>query len=624
MVQIYSAFNICLIFFVALLAIVFPLSKSQTNNKIQCDEVSRALKKNKPIGYNAAKKCLKSFPFNAKHATETVDLTLHHLKNYYIFFDRAKEPTSSGLTYQPVDLEKELKSLRTKPFESDYDFTTVLRNLLFELKDGHTRITNLCYQNFVYDQNLNLYSVITKDNKQVFNDTLDPSNNDCEVIEIDGKPALQVIIDFADNNIAYSKDRGVRFNMALAPCANLFSQQFTLRVDLPETSSITYKLTCPKKNKKTPFKLERLWNITYNDGINLFQNFCLDQNNITTFSSDDHFAPNSKATNSKFTNSKVTNSKRSTSSNQVKASTSNNKLAHAKLVADNFYLLDDGNKVGVIVITEEKKYVEGMVIDGLNEFKKRGVKKIILDMSNNEGGLLTVSLFLPSLLLSPEQPNSFPTDIIINNFTIPKIKDNFKHKSFDDQDSYNPNFFLNFPDGDKFTSAEEFIGSLKNQRSNLYLNALTPNEKKLLNNTSFPWTSNDMIIITNGFCGSACALTTIFFSEVHNVKTIAVGGLLNTPMSYSTYPGGEVTSPEVIASDAGDNTPDLPGVNAFILAIRESYGFVKNGTNNNIVVKDILEYTFKPADHRIYYDENNAKDSSFLWLKASEILNNKA
>ncbi|CAG8667501.1 648_t:CDS:2, partial [Racocetra persica] len=526
----------------------------QTDAKIKCDEVSTALKRHKPVGYNATKKCLESFPFNDKFATKTVDLTLHHLKSYYVFLDRAKNDPPNGFIYQPVDLEKELKSLRTRPFKSDYDFL-------------------------------------------VFNDTLDPSNNDCEVVEIEGKPALQVIIDFADHNIAYSKDRGVRFNMALAPCINIFSQQFTLREDLPETSSITYKLTCPKKNNKKPFKLERLWNITYKNGFDLFSNFCLDQNNITAFSSNDNFAPNT--------------------------TTSNKKLAHARLVADDFYLLDDGNKVGVVVITEEKEFIESVLIEGFKKFKKLGVKKIILEMSNNPGGLLTVSLFLTSLLLSPEQPNSFPTDIIINNFTIPNIKDNFKHQS-SDEDFYNPHFYLKFPDGDKFTSAEDFIGSLKNQRSSLYLNALTSDEKELLNNTSFPWTSNDIIIITNGFCASACALTTMFFSEIHNVKTIAVGGLLDTPMSYSTYPGGEVTSPEVIASDAGDKSPDLPGINAFTLAVREAYEFVKNGTKKNIIVKDVLEYTYKPADHRLYYDENNAKDLSLLWLKASEILNSKS
>ncbi|CAG8682423.1 6161_t:CDS:2, partial [Racocetra fulgida] len=587
-----------------------------SDTKLQCEGVSKALKRNKSIEYNATKKCLESFPFNAKRATKMVDLTLHFLSSYYVFFDRAKEGPPDGFTYQPVDLENELKSLRTKTFKSDYDFTTALRTILFKLKDGHTRFINNCYTNFIYDQKLSLYSVITTDKKQVFNDTLDPSNNDCEVIEIEGKPALQVIIDFANDKIAYSKDLGVRFNMALAPSRPEYSQHFTLREDLPETSSIAYTLKCPKKHKNKSFKLERPWNITYADGIGLFENFCLTQNNITSFSLNDNFASSSKVT------KLVSNDKNpeSESSNKLKASTSSNKIAHAKLVVDDFYILDDENKVGIAVITQEKQIFEAGQKFGFNELKKRGVEKLILDMTNNIGGALTETLFLTSLLLSSEQPNSFPTNIIINDFTIRTIEDNFKHLSSDDYNLYNPNFYLKFPRGDKFRSPSEFIGTRKNRTSNLYLNALTPDEKKLLNNTSFPWTSDDIIILTNGFCASACALITMFFSEIHNVKTVAVGGLYNTQMSYSTFPGGEVTSENIIGGDAGDNSTEFPGVNALLLTVREAHDFVKNGT---IKVKDVLEYSYKPAKYRLYYDENNAKDPSLLWLEASKILNKK-
>ncbi|CAG8506486.1 3520_t:CDS:2 [Dentiscutata erythropus] len=600
-IHIYLTLNIYLILFVALL----------TDAKLQCEEVSRALKRNEPIDYNVTKKCLESFPFNVKLANKTIDSVLHFMLNYYPFIDRAKEKPPSGFIYQPVDIEKELKLLRENTFKSDYDFSTALRNTLFKLKDGHTRVTNLCYQNFVYDQNLILYSVITTEKKQVFNDTKDPSNIDCEVTKIGGKPALQAIIDFANDSIAYSKDLGVRFNMALAPSIGTFSQQFTLREDFPETPSITYNLECPKKRS---FTLERKWNISYNNGFNLFSNFCLDQNNNTTSALNDNFASSGKVT-------ELATATKLISSDKFEASTSSNekqKIKHAKLVVKDFYLIDDGkNKVGIAVITEERSKLENFLIGGFQKLKNRGAKKLILDVSNNIGGDLTVPLFLTSLLLSPKQPNSFPTDIIINNFTIPKIEDNFNTLGPDDYNIYNPNFYLSFPSGDHFSNASDFIGTREKRTSNLYLNALTSEEEKILNNTSsFPWTSDDIIIITNGFCASSCALLTTFFSEIYNIKTIAVGGLLDTQMSFSTFPGGEVQSPEPISDFSGDKVTDVPGINAFILAIRESYDIDKNGT-----VKDILEYSYKPANYRLYYDENNARDPSLLWLEATKIFN---
>ncbi|CAG8836483.1 11398_t:CDS:2, partial [Gigaspora margarita] len=589
-IQLYSIVNIYLIVFVALLI----------DAKLQCDEVSRALKRKESVEYNVAKKCLESFPFNAKYATKNIDAVLHFLSNYYVFFDRAKENAPSGFIYQPVDLKSELTKLRKKPFKSDYDFFTALRNTLFKLKDGHTRINNICYQHFIFDQKLSLYSVITTDKegkkKQVFNDTLEPSNKDCEVTEIGGKPALQTIKDFANDKIAYSKDLGVRFNMALAPSLNFFSQQFTLRSDLPETSSIKYNLACPKNKSLT---IERKWSIAYEDGFNAFSNFCFDQNNITALSFNDNFESSGK----------VTKSTPSDKFETLASSSKNQKIAHAKKVDEDFYLLNDGKiKVGVAVITEEKEDLVGALKDGFQKLKKRGAKKLILDLSNNVGGDLNVPLFLTSLLLSSKQPNSFPTDIIIQNFTVPIIEKNFKKSDPEDYDIYNPNFYLSFPSGKPFKNASEFIGSREKRTSNLYLNNLSPDEKKLLKKTSsFPWDSDDIIIITNGFCASSCALLTLFFSEIHKVKTISVGGLLDTQMSFSTFPGGEVTSTNIILDSSGDKITDLPNANALILTIREAYNMDINGT-----VKDVLEYSYKPANYRLYYDEKNARDPSLL------------
>ncbi|KAF0333004.1 peptidase s41 family protein [Gigaspora margarita] len=625
-IQVYSNLNVYLILFVTLLVIVLPPS----TGAISCSKASSALKKNKSIKYNDLKECLESFPLDAKLATETVDAVLHFLSSYYVFFDRAKENPPSGFTYQRVDLKNELDSLRKK-FKSnysDYDFSTDLRNIIFKLKDGHTSITNLCYQGFSYDQGLSLYSVVTTDKekkkkqsslisiiifglgiaKGVFEDTVDSSNNNCEVIEIGGKPALQTIKDFANNTIQYSKDLSVRFNMALAPSQQYFLrqffQQFTLREDLPETSSIKYKLTCPKKGS---FTLERKWKITYKDGYDVFSYNCLQQNNETT-SSDKITKLTSR--------DKIT---KSTLSNKFKTSKSKvSKIAHAKVINEgSLYLLNDKSKSGVVVISGEQSKDEDDLKYSFQELKKNGTKKIILDLSNNPGGEITVALFLTSLLFSSKQPNSFPTDIIINNFTIPKIENFFKTKSTED-DYYNPNVFLSFPFGSHFNSSSDFIGTRKKRTSNLYLNVLTSDEKKLLKNVSFPWTSDDIIIITNGFCASACALISLFLSEIHNVRTIAVGGLLDDQMSFSTYPGGEIASPNEVASSAGDKITDVPGKNALSFTVREAYGFDKNNT-----VKDVLEYSYKPADCRLYYDEKNAKDPSLLWHEASKILHNE-
>ncbi|CAG8604070.1 21738_t:CDS:2, partial [Gigaspora rosea] len=588
-------------------AIVSPSKSNKTDPESQCRNVSKAFDNEKLVEYDAAKKCIESFPFDPKFADDTINAVSHFMSSYYVFLDQAKEEPPKGFTYQPVDLIKELNSLRKKTFKSDYDFITALRNTIFKLKDGHTRFNDICYQNFIYDQNLTLYSVVTTDKekkqKQIFKDKLDSSNNNCEVTEIEGKPALQTIIDFANNNISYSKDLGVRFNMALAPSINTFSQLFTLREDLPETSTITYNLKCPKKS----YKLTRKWSVAFSGAA--FENFCFESRNISAkITSEDKATGSTSSDKFKTLVSRSKNNKKSN-------------IKHAKFVTEGFYLVND-DKVGVAVITDENTDSIFDLVDGLKQLNKRGAEKLILDMSNNIGGDPTVSTFI-SLLLFPsnrsKQPNFFPTSININNFTIPIIKKNFDTHS-NDSDDYNPFSFLSFPSGKPFKNVNEFIGPRKNLTSGLHLNPLTRDELHLLKSTShFRWTGDEIIILTNGFCISACALATLYLSEFYKIKTIAVGGLLDTPMSFSTFPGGFDTTENVIAEEAGDNITEVPRENALLLTIREAYDF-----NKNNITTGVLEYLFKPADFRLYYNESNARDPSFLWVDAANILNKKS
>ncbi|RUS28979.1 hypothetical protein BC938DRAFT_481214 [Jimgerdemannia flammicorona] len=52
-----------------------------------------------------------------------------------------------------------------------------------------------------------------------------------------------------------------------------------------------------------------------------------------------------------------------------------------------------------------------------------------------------------------------------------------------------------------------------------------------------PWKSKDYLILSNGICGSSCALFTNRMHQLKNVKTIAIGGILHNPMTYQSFPG---------------------------------------------------------------------------------------
>ncbi|CAG8737235.1 4322_t:CDS:2 [Gigaspora margarita] len=256
----------------------------------------------------------------------------------------------------------------------------------------------------------------------------------------------------------------------------------------------------------------------------------------------------------------------STSSNRFKASASGNKnniksnIENATLVTDGFYMLD-GENVGVAVLTDDQTIFH--LTYRLEQLNYLGAEKFILDMSNNIGG---------------------------DNFTIPIIGKNFNTHAYG-FDFHNPYSYLSFPSGDPF----------KNATSSLHLENLIPSDEKFTSQ----WTSEDVIIITNGFCAVTCALNPYFFLNFIKLKQLPLMAFLTLRCHFPLF-----------RVAAGDKILNIPGKNELNLTIREAYDF-----NNDNIATGVLEYLFKYADYRLYYNESNARDPSFLWVDAANILN---
>jgi hypothetical protein len=188
-----------------------------------------------------------------------------------------------------------------------------------------------------------------------------------------------------------------------------------------------------------------------------------------------------------------------------------------------------------------------------------------------------------------------------------------------------------------FHTVEEFIGN------NTYTRGGTPTRyiSKFVNRYSerlsifiqllsgeffdkHEWKSEDMIILTNGVCGSTCSLITQRIAIKNNVSTVAVGGYKDTPLSYASFPGGQVIQfgklieelDEVCFSQnekLADLIPSPFPIRAdFGFTFRESYDVANK---DNLDQDDVLEFVYKPAEHRYYFDEISARDPSVLWLK---------
>ncbi|RUS31033.1 hypothetical protein BC938DRAFT_478581 [Jimgerdemannia flammicorona] len=173
-----------------------------------------------------------------------------------------------------------------------------------------------------------------------------------------------------------------------------------------------------------------------------------------------------------------------------------------------------------------------------------------------------------------------------------------------------------------------------------------------------PWKPKDYLILSNGNCGSSCALFANRMHQLKKVKTIAVGGIHCDQMTYQSFPGLQVSPsalrsnflqslsifshsniipqpdtnqflhfpdynteilPYMNTTDYGNlnekypalfkNIISLPQRTAFRFTFREGYFPDKADTP--------LEYQFIPADERIDFDPETARNIYSLWFKVA-------
>jgi hypothetical protein len=110
-------------------------------------------------------------------------------------------------------------------------------------------------------------------------------------------------------------------------------------------------------------------------------------------------------------------------------------------------------------------------------------------------------------------------------------------------------------------------------------------------------------VLSDGTCGSTCAVFTSHMDEVDSVITVAMGGISGQAMQYFSFPGGEVLNLGTIiaaASALGITNQTIvpapfPTDADLTFAFLEIYPWFKNQTSLNIP----LEFIFRAANHRL-------------------------
>ncbi|KAG0377534.1 hypothetical protein BGX24_005946 [Mortierella sp. AD032] len=637
---------------------------------------------NPQLTYDVVKRCFTNHKYKPDVAAKVLSALENTLGNFFVFIDQAKVgPTkvaNSPLDTKPVDALKELDAIRKKKWANDYEFQLAVSRFAASFNDGHVSYRNFCYMTAKFMQPLSLYAPVVNGKQDVrvfYVDTTIgkkglPSNPtslvDCVVQTIDGQPALKAIQDFTDRVSAISKDPGVRLNDALASTSwyeewSSSPGGFANRYELPPSASVKYTIQCAKGPVQTlnvPWVIRPSDFFEYSTFTNTksywevqCENSSADYNGRSNSRSSSPI-PSTAAARTLAAGGKkgasetapaITTFRERGKITQPKPGQSNGRgepktpavISQAKLVATSrtsaFYRLT-GSKVKdacVVVIatedTEEHEYDSDEYINfakGLQKLQSQGCTKLILDMTNNGGGLIDFAYYINRLLFPKADPY-FVQDIRTNKMVQDASRQAIKHHSA--RSMLDATQYTSAATNKRFKDSSMFTKDVRQKRGGA---TVTFSQRSyfsynwpflpLKKGQELKFKAENMAIITYGFCASACSMIATRFAITQNVKTYAIGGIAKRPLSYFSFPGGFVTEIASVVSDLSlikykapsKTAPSLlPIMGSANLPMGELYAFA------NSTVPLEYDSQFFAATVHLDQDPVSARHPDNVWVK---------
>ena len=355
------------------------------------------------------------------------------------------------------------------------------------------------------------------------------------------------------------------------------------------------------------------------------------------------------------------------------------------------YLLSD-DSVGVLslpsffeLLLEGESSIATMVEEFIEKCKDAGAKKIVIDVSGNTGGdvllsYVTFKLFFPntypSLLFRGRASSEINTIGSIATKLYELDRDADFDEDIEDLLSYLPDAYEAVEsaiglassnsvteEGEAWPSWEDFYGPVE-ANGDTFTNLATYNFTYLLETwlrgryvslfdrsggeREQPWDAEDIVLLDDGSCGSACSLFSEMVRIDAGVRVVAVGGIpKNGPMqAMMGTRGGNVASWLQLSSlvspwddahdfsssdlvdkfmeEAGVTKDDIeklpPGIYEEDVSLD-----IRGGSVNLLDVvrpdspKDPLQFAYQAADCRLFYTAEMMRDVTQLWLAAAEI-----
>ncbi|KAF9193365.1 hypothetical protein BGZ51_003416 [Haplosporangium sp. Z 767] len=585
--------------------------------------------------------CYKAVPFDRTAAASTLESVMTIFNEYYSFRDSALTPTfEKPFDAAPSDIMRRLETIGRTRYTSDYSFHSDISAAVNSLVDAHASYTAECYNAYAFIQPFTLYAPVTggKQSISVFRDFSDRGYQDCTVEKIDGQDALPYIYNWATRAMSFSKDGGVRLTQALGTqhydedkgTYTISAGEFAQRITLPERNYIDYEFRC--NSSATTIQLRENWKIlrlngaAFNDVQSFKENLCLRDTpsaievkepkperapylvpapEKALLLDDILDAPPGQPTIGEFEDA-------------------------VKLGAGNgtaFYQLKSRPEVGVMVVFTHAVnvgYEVDAILAGFEAFNQLNVTNVILDLQGNTGGSVRFASLLPQLLFPGTDilDKTLPSDLRVTK-EMQQATSILMNNT--DASLFNAGLFLDLKTNSTFTNAGLFqhpITRVRNGRSSLYTELMTIDPLDIppeLTNAvaNYPWTDKpaSMKILTDGRCGSSCALTCHTLATQYKVDSYAVGGITTEPLSMFSFIGGAVTTLTDINKWYGLANMQSP---VKLLPYKGDVHFpiVEVYARGSEVPLE-FEPQYHRATHRLDYTTQNARRRDVMWSQVA-------
>ncbi|KAH7335675.1 hypothetical protein B0J17DRAFT_667296 [Rhizoctonia solani] len=189
------------------------------------------------------------------------------------------------------------------------------------------------------------------------------------------------------------------------------------------------------------------------------------------------------------------------------------------------------------------------IMRGLNEVKVKGAERLLIDVTNNGGGIICLASFLHRVLAGP-QPGLDVQPGLDGSVRAQDLPQKIVAKIVagglpeDDTSYYNPSNYKN-AQGTEYAANFNWL----DPPINVQVNGVSDKFSQKIGDTCLPFPLDppatqpfkfeNIAIISNGRCASSCSLFSILMRTKYNVKTVVMGGKQGTTQQYCGVVGGQ-------------------------------------------------------------------------------------